>query len=53
MVANFRCNEIKAEALQLVTSDIEALKSSCENGLFKNFKQKCTSILKTACANFE
>ena len=46
MVANYRCTELKQEALALVQKKIEELQSLCDSGVVEDFKEKCAEILK-------
>lgn len=41
MVANFRCNEIKAEAVELVTEKVHNLKTESERSILSDFQSKC------------
>ena len=38
MVANYRCNEIKEEALEIAKDDIAALKKKTESEIIEGFK---------------
>ncbi len=48
MVANFRCNELKGEALEKIQEPLMELKADSERGLVHDFDKKCTNILKEA-----
>lgn len=48
MVANFRCNELKTEAIEQVSTQCAALRAECERGLINNFDSKCMSIIEAA-----
>jgi len=53
MVANFRCTEIKNEAIESVNSLINELKVNAEKAIIVNFLEKCTTIVKTAQEYFD
>ena len=40
MVANFRCNEIKEEAIKLITDDITELEALCAKSVVEGFGEK-------------
>jgi len=46
MVATFRCNEIKVEALEKTAQPLRQLKMNCYSGVVNGFKQECESIIK-------
>jgi hypothetical protein len=48
MVANFRCNELKAEAMAMITNDVHIMKAECESKLLTDFKSKCQIIMEKA-----
>lgn len=52
MVANFRCNEIKQEALELVQQEVNALRLRCEQGIVADFGAQCTSVILKARGYF-
>lgn len=53
MVANFRCNEIKQDAINLVTKAINQLRIKCEGGVVLSFGPDCQAILGEARGHFE
>ena len=48
MVANYRCNEIKEEAIALIRARIEDLKNQCDLKIIEDFGQSCNSVVKEA-----
>lgn len=46
MVANYRCNEIKQEALEKVAPALQALKRNSSSNLVAGFKGECEKIVK-------
>ena len=48
MVANFRCNEMKLEALAKVKERVEALEQQCQKQLIENFGASCTEVMTEA-----
>lgn len=50
MVANYRCNEIKDEAVQAVQDKINSLKRESDLKQLDNFSERCKGIL-TECIN--
>ena len=52
MVANYRCNEIKEEAIKSIANDIQKLEAACAAGVVPEFGSKCTGILKKATDYF-
>jgi len=53
MVANFRCNELKDEALEAVEGDIHALKKKCDEQLVDGFADEAKAILKQAVSSYD
>ena len=53
MVATYRCNEIKEEALTQVVMDIDLLKKESETRLIDDFEPKCKKILKESINHFD
>lgn len=53
MVANFRCTEIKGEAIEKVQADINALRLESEKSIIGNFQERCAKIVQTAGSHFE
>ena len=53
MVANLRCNELRDEALDLVTPRITDLNEDALRGPIENFQNSCTEIIKTALSHYE
>ena len=53
MVANFRCNELKEEALENVKGPISELKSECDRGLVADFELKCREIIKISTTHYD
>ena len=53
MVANYRCNELKEEALAAVKSQVETLNIQSENKIVENFGETCTGIIKKASDFYE
>ena len=52
MVANFRCNEIKEEAIKLITDDIAELEAVCAKSVVEGFGEKCYVIITKATEFF-
>lgn len=48
MVANFRCNELKEEALALVKPQVAELQAAADSALVEGFAAKCERILGAA-----
>ena len=46
MVANYRCNEIKQEALDKVAPLLLTLKMNANSNLVQDFKEQCSKIIK-------
>mmetsp|Transcript_696 Transcript_696/g.853 ORF Transcript_696/g.853 Transcript_696/m.853 type:complete len:214 (+) Transcript_696:887-1528(+) len=53
MVAEYRCNQIKEEALDQVKTDIIDLKAECSKSLTEDFQHKCKAIVKSSLNYFE
>lgn len=53
MVANLRCNELRDEALDLVTPKITDLNEEAMRGPVENFQIICKEIIKTALSHYE
>jgi len=53
MVANYRCNELKEEALLLVEPSVNKLKQEGDRQLIPDFKEKCKEILRTSLLHYE
>lgn len=51
MVANYRCTELKEEALQIVQPQVLALKAASEH-LNSNFKQDAESVVELASSHY-
>ena len=47
MVAQYRCNEVKDEALELVKDQITALDAKSRSSPIDNFPEQCMALLKT------
>ena len=53
MVANYRCNEIKVEALDLVKVSQTQLARESSREEVQDFAKRCSAILKEAISFFE
>ena len=53
MVANYRCNEIKDEALAKVAQTIQNLKINSNKNLIDNFKDECETIVKESLTFYD
>jgi hypothetical protein len=53
MVANYRCNELKDEALEKVRPLIQSLREECERRLIHQFEQRCSIIYKQAITHYD
>lgn len=53
MVANLRCNELRDEALDLVTPRITDLSEEALKGPVENFQNVCVDIIKAALSHYE
>lgn len=53
MVANLRCNELKEEALEVVSGELKKLRTESERGLIEGFNNRCTEIIKIAISHFD
>jgi len=49
MVANYRCNEMKDEAVAKVKAQIEELKRQSDRQIIENFGESCASVVQDAC----
>lgn len=52
-MANFRCTEIKAEAVEKVQALVNALKLESEKEVLADFQKRCSGIIQEACKYFE
>ena len=48
MVANFRCSEIKEEAIKHVENDISELEAECAKSVLEGFGAQSSNILNKA-----
>ena len=48
MVANYRCNEIKEEAMALVKSRVEELQNQSDLSIVSDFGDRCNSVVREA-----
>lgn len=48
MVANFRCNEIKSEAIEKVSEELKSLEHKSNAGIIEDFKDRCKEVLRDA-----
>jgi len=46
MVANYRCTELKEEAIALVQQPVASLRSLCDNRVVEDFNDQCVAILR-------
>ena len=53
MVANYRCNEIKEEALELAQGDIAALKKKTDVEIISGFKEACMVPVTNAIKHYD
>ena len=53
MVANFRCNEIKQEALDLVNDTLVTLLRDCQTKEINDYAKNCESIIADAVKYYE
>jgi len=53
MVANFRCNEVKDEALALTLEEDKKLKSQSDKELIADFRERCNKILRLAVSHYD
>eukprot|EP00347_Sterkiella_histriomuscorum_P023862 403333128 len=53
MVANLRCNELRDEALDLVTPRITDLQEEAIRGPVDNFQNKCKEMIREALSHYE
>ena len=53
MVANYRCNEIKEEALELAQVDIDELRKQTDNKIISGFKAACEVPVNKAIEHFD
>ena len=53
MVANYRCNEIKEEALEIAQLDIDELRKQTDNKIISGFKAACEVPVDKAIAHFD
>ncbi len=52
MVATFRCNEMKDEALDRVKSQLDSLKAQSDIQIIEGFGKSCSSIMSEVCNFF-
>lgn len=53
MVAEYRCNQIKDEALESIKDDLASFISACANSIVPDFQDKCKSITKKSISYYE
>ena len=53
MVANYRCNEIKQEALDKVAEQLLTLKMHTNANLVQDFKEQCHKIIKDSVTYYD
>jgi hypothetical protein len=53
MVANYRCNEIKQEALDKVAPALQSLKMNSSSNLVAGFKGECEKIVKDSVEYYD
>jgi hypothetical protein len=53
MAANYRCTEIKQEAVDLVSKDIDGIVRDCRSKIISDFYPRGHGILKAAVSHFE
>ena len=52
MVANFRCNEMKEEAMQKVKERLVSLEARCVEALIENFGASCSELMDEAMDHY-
>jgi len=52
MVANYRCNEMKEEAVALVKEPLEQLTEQCSKKLMESFGEQCEELLNKAMSHY-
>ena len=53
MVANFRCNELKEEALLNIKEDLHTLRVDCEKKTQPDFLDRCKGIMTSAIKHYD
>ena len=53
MVANYRCNEIKTEAMDLIKIELVQLTRDSQRRAVDDFQDQCKGLLKTALTYYE
>ncbi len=53
MVANLRCGELKEEALELVTGEVQRLRTESERSLVDGFNERCKQIILQAVTHYD
>jgi len=51
MVANYRCNELKEEAIAKVKGDIEVLLEQSDKSVIEQFGERCNTVM-TGAGNY-
>ena len=53
MVANYRCNEIKDEAIQKVKAQVESIQGQSALEIIKDFGSQCQAVITQASSWFQ
>lgn len=53
MVADFRCGELKKEAIEKIEGMIGKLKEDSERKILNNFEEQCSIILKSSITHYD
>ena len=53
MVASYRCNELKEEAIALITAQLSALEVSTAKSIVDDFKEQCLTISDSALGHYK
>jgi hypothetical protein len=52
MVASYRCNELKEEAVALIQDQLAKLETNCQKTLIPTFKTDCQAIAETSIKHY-
>ena len=53
MVANYRCNEMKEEAVALIRDKLQQLIDTCSKKILPTFGDECKDLMTTACEHYQ
>lgn len=53
MVANFRCSELKDEALETIKEQVDKLKKDCDKQIVTDFADRTKELLRAAVSHYD